>query len=204
MAVMVNGDDGISGNGFGFRQVISHEPPWWVVTVYGPFLRPEGVRARSRTLAGVQDAASSLYPHDQMQLAAGTSGVGYHTDVSYDFGPGVNADRDAFIAACTARVAAESVYAKHGRAAAAELFGEMGATLADVAAVLFVSRFEAARLIAARPRQHKLFAARVGLLREHAVRAVARAAATATAMAWIIAADALRVARRRYARRAAS
>jgi hypothetical protein len=204
---MASSDDGTSGDGFGFRQVIARHPPWWVATLYGPFLRPEGVTARSRTLAGLTDALDALYPHDKMQLAAGTSGIAYHADICYDFEPGVNAGRDAFIAARSARSIAAAVYSKHGRAVAEELVRNQGATLADVASVLQVSRWEAARLVAGRPRLDKPFDAHLGRrhrLREHAPAAVAYAARTAAVMARIIVADALREARRRSARRSES
>jgi hypothetical protein len=192
---------------FSFRQVISREPPWWVATLYGPFLRPEGVTARSRTLAGLDHATHALYPHDKMQLATGAPGIGYTTDTSYDLGPVVNAGRETFIAAGSARQTAAAVYARHGREVAAELVRERDATLAEVASVLSVSRWEAARLIAEPPRSSKWLDAHQGLrhgLTASLASAVAHATRNAAAMVGIVVADAVRQARRRYARRADS
>ena len=117
-------------------------------------------------------------------------------------------DRASFLDARTARWQASRDYHAHGHDAARVLARD-GASLAEIAQVLTVSRWEAARLIAYRPQHtrlvHRESQSVTHLIREHAVPYFAYAAPAAARQACILAADALREAmQRRRTRQAAA
>lgn len=195
-----------------YRKVISSDPPWWVVTFHAPGLPAEGVSVRRRTLAEAYEAFWNLYP-DEFR------GKGVAVP-EYDFGPETNAKHAAYAKAYMARLQVCDRYAWAGEEFTSALASQHQATLRDMAAILHESYWRVSRLQAYRPRYGEGVHRYVGWIRTalnatssdpygrritpRAERLAARsfhAAEIAGRLARIIAADAVREARRRYAHR---
>jgi hypothetical protein len=187
-----------------YHITISLDRREWVARLTGPYLPAAGRTARHTTLAGLHHALDRLYPVGEMEQAScakGEVGCAYSTTTDYDLGQNVGEHRAALFEARSARWRAWRDYHAHGRDAAKALAREHGATLADIAEVLTVSRWEAARLMAYKPPRTRAFAwtsrGVAYLIREHAVPYLAYAAPAAARHAGILATDALREARQR-------
>jgi hypothetical protein len=186
-----------------YRATISLDRGEWVAQLTGPYLPDEGRTARHATLAGLHQALDLLYPVAEMRQANRAKGQhgGWSTLIEYDLGPDTDEHRAALLDARTARWKASDDYHAHGHDAATALARD-GASLAEIAQVLTVDRWEAARLIAYRPPHTQLVhgwesQSVTHLIHEHAVPYLANAAPAAARQARIFAADALREARKR-------
>jgi len=195
-----------------YRATISLDCGEWVARLTGPYLPDEGRTARHATLAGLHQALEPLYPVAEMRQAdraKGQHSSGWSTLIDYDFGPDMDEHRAALLDARTARWQTSRDYHEHGHDVATALARD-GASLAEIAQVLTVDRWEAARLIAYRPQHTQLVhgwesQSVTHLIREHAVPYLAYAAPAAARQARIFAADALREAmQRRRTRQAAA
>ena len=134
-----------------YHVTVSLDRREWVARLTGPYLAAAGRTARDATLAGLHEAVGLLYPAAEMEEASrakGEVGWAYSTTIDYDLGPYVGELREELFKARNARQQAWRDYNAHGHEAATALAGEHGATLGDIAEVLNVSRWEAARLMA--------------------------------------------------------
>jgi len=134
-----------------YHVTVSLDRREWVARLTGPYLATAGRTARDATLAGLHEAVGLLYPAAEMEEASrakGEVGWAYSTTIDYDLGPYVGELREELFKARNARQQAWRDYNAHGHEAATALAGEHGATLGDIAEVLNVSRWEAARLMA--------------------------------------------------------
>lgn len=183
-----------------YRKVISREPPWWVITFHAPSLPAEGVSVRRRTLAEVNEAFWNLY-QDEFR------GKGVVAP-EYEFGPETEAKLVAYAKAHMAKLLARDRYAWAGEDITSALASQHQATLRDIASILHESYWRVSRLHAWRPAAAPGLHMHMQWVRPYrAQRWAARsvyAAGMAARQARIIAADAAREARRRYALRAES
>jgi hypothetical protein len=187
-----------------YHVTVSLDRREWVARLTGPYLPAAGRRARHATLAGLHQAIGLLYPVESIERASrakGEVGWAYSTITEYDLGPDVGEHREALFKARNARSQAWRDYNAHGHDAATTLARDHGATLADIAEALSVSRWEAARLMAYKPRRTRGFVVTsrgiAHLIREFAVPYLSYAAPAVARQARILAADALREARQR-------
>jgi hypothetical protein len=182
-----------------YHVTVSLDRREWVARLTGPYLTAGGRTARHATLAGLHQAVGLLYPSADMERASrakGEFGWAYSTTIDYDLGPDVGAHREALFKARHDRSQAWRDYNAHGRDAVTALALEHGASLSDIAEVLSVSRWEAARLLAYEPPHAAGFRITgrgvTHLLREHVIPYLAYAAPAAARQARILAADSLR------------
>jgi hypothetical protein len=181
-----------------YQLILSRERREWVATLTGPHLAEEGRTMRLPTLSGLQLATHSLYPLEELQAAWHATGQcdgSYSAAVRYDLGGEAGEHRAALFEARQARREASDEYHEHGRAAAKALADD-GASLTDIAEVLWISRREAAGLIAYKPRPAEImhFQSRsvTHLIRDHALPYLTHSVPAAVRQARVLADDVVR------------
>lgn len=183
-----------------YSLTITRDSGEWVGRLTGPYLPADGLAARSDTLPGLNLEILELYPRAEIRAAQGSPGGDYGTNIDYDFGPAVNQSRAGFRDARLARNAAARGYWQDGHDAAVALTGEHGATIEETASIMGISRWEASQLLAFRgmPQQlvHFHYPGVRHWMRGHAWPALRYAAPFAIRQGRILAADALRGARK--------
>jgi hypothetical protein len=186
-----------------YLEVISRQAGEWVVRLHGPDLPAEGVTATSRTLGGVHWAVDPLFPEGAVASDESGESFSHPTDIEFELGPEITAQREIFSLARAARRHADIDYGRHGHDAAMALVSQHGMTLADAAKLLGVSLWEASRLITVVPEPSSAGQDYPEALRPRSGRRTSQQVASTVAIkarqTRVLAAEALRETRKRLA-----
>lgn len=135
-----------------YRIIVSRDGPRWMATAHGPGLPETGRSTTIRSLADLDDAASTLL--EQADTPAPRNRRSWHYE--YHLGPDTGDVLVSFGEAERAYYKAQREWAGRGHQIASALAAEDKATLREIAKLMGVDYWEAALLLAYRPRPHQL------------------------------------------------